>query len=165
VTITRDAITGRAQYAPELTKMHFGSRGQVCATVSRAGWSDAALERALVYCEDGVCLAVPTVCGNVAMVTRLPEPPVAEKPPAPAEEPVLPPVAELIPPVTFEQGCDCEPGSAFAGPVVVGLPAGGVWVTAAPPDVPVGAVPEPSTWALMVAGLLGIAWIRGRKAC
>ena len=70
--IKRDAITGRHNYAPEIRDMHFG-RGQVCGTVTRAKWSDAAEELGLVYCESGHCILIPTVCRNVSRITRLPD--------------------------------------------------------------------------------------------
>jgi hypothetical protein len=70
--IKRDAITGRHAYASEIREMHFG-RGQVCGTVTRAKWSDAAEELGLVYCESGHCILIPTVCRNVSRITRLPE--------------------------------------------------------------------------------------------
>lgn len=76
VAIRRDSITGRHRYAPELKQMHFGA-GQVCGRVDRARWSDSAVERGLVYCEDGHCLVVPTVCRNVSRLQRLPDAPVA----------------------------------------------------------------------------------------
>ncbi len=72
--IRRDSITGKHAYAPELRQMHFGA-GQVCGTVTRSNWKDNAVERGLVYCEDGHCLIVPTVCRNVSRVTRLEQAP------------------------------------------------------------------------------------------
>jgi hypothetical protein len=69
VDIRRDAILGRYDYGPQIRDMHFGT-GQVCQSVSRAKWKDTALERGLVYCEDGQCLLVPTVCRNVSRITR-----------------------------------------------------------------------------------------------
>ncbi|MEO5733971.1 MAG: MHFG family PEP-CTERM protein [Rubrivivax sp.] len=77
--IRRDSITGKHRYAPELRQMHFGG-GQICGTVTRSQWKDSAVERGLVYCEDGHCLIVPTVCRNVSRVTRLE--PAPEAPPA-----------------------------------------------------------------------------------
>lgn len=71
--IRRDSITGQARYAPEIRDMHFGA-GQVCGTVDRSGWTDAMVERGLVYCEEEHCLIVPTVCRNVSRVTRLATP-------------------------------------------------------------------------------------------
>ena len=68
--IGRDAITGKAAYAPEIIDMHFGT-GRICRTVTRSKWTSAMQERGLVYCEDGHCILVPTVCRNVSRVTRL----------------------------------------------------------------------------------------------
>ncbi len=73
--IRRDSIEGRHRYS-DLRDMHFGA-GQVCRSVTRDKWADGAVERGLVYCEDGHCLIVPTVCRNVSRVTRLPAPPPA----------------------------------------------------------------------------------------
>jgi hypothetical protein len=69
-TIERDAIRGRFKYASDIREMHF-DRGQVCATVTRDKWPAGANERGLVYCESGHCIIVPTVCRNVARITRL----------------------------------------------------------------------------------------------
>lgn len=78
VSITRDAIVGgKARYDAQIRDMHFG-QGSVCATVTRARWTDKMQERGLVYCEDGHCILVPTVCRNVSRVTR--QQPVATAP-------------------------------------------------------------------------------------
>lgn len=71
--IERDRITGQAAYAPEIRDMHFGA-GAVCRTVTRAKWAPATQERGLVYCEDGQCILVPTVCRNVSRIRRLDKP-------------------------------------------------------------------------------------------
>ncbi|RZJ11545.1 MAG: hypothetical protein EOP39_05970 [Rubrivivax sp.] len=73
--IERDAIKGQgtASYAPEIRDMHFGP-GAVCKTVTRARWAAATQERGLVYCEDGQCILVPTVCRNVSRIRRLDKP-------------------------------------------------------------------------------------------
>ncbi len=73
--IERDAIKGqgKAQYAPEITDMHFGP-GAVCRTVTRTKWTATTQERGLVYCEDGQCILVPTVCRNVSRIKRLDKP-------------------------------------------------------------------------------------------
>jgi hypothetical protein len=70
--IERDAIRGQgsAGYAAEIRDMHFGA-GSVCRTVTRARWTAATQERGLVYCEDGECILVPTVCRNVSRIRRL----------------------------------------------------------------------------------------------
>lgn len=70
VSIRRDAIVGKARYAPAIRQMHFGS-GQVCASVDRSAWGPSAQERGLVYCEVGHCILVPTVCRNVSRITRI----------------------------------------------------------------------------------------------
>jgi PEP-CTERM motif len=69
-SIERDAIKGRFKYAPDIREMHFAN-GQVCTTVTRNSWTSAMVERGLVYCESGHCIIVPTVCRNVARITRL----------------------------------------------------------------------------------------------
>lgn len=69
VTISRDAIEGKARYGSEIRDMHFG-QGSVCGTVTRARWTDKMQERGLVYCEDGHCILVPTVCRNVSRIKR-----------------------------------------------------------------------------------------------
>ena len=74
--IHRDGISGQAQYGAEIRDMHFG-RGSVCRSVTRSKWSAQHQERGLVYCEDGQCLIVPTVCRNVSRITRLGPKPVA----------------------------------------------------------------------------------------
>lgn len=71
--IERDAIKGQATYAPEIRDMHFGP-GAVCRTVTRAKWTATTQERGLVYCEDGQCILVPTVCRNVSRIRRLDKP-------------------------------------------------------------------------------------------
>ena len=69
-TIRRSSVEGAYRYV-DLRDMHFG-RGTVCRSVSRDRWTDATEERGLVYCEDGHCLIVPTVCRNVSRITRVP---------------------------------------------------------------------------------------------
>lgn len=70
VTITRDQVGGGA-YKPELTDMHFGDN-KLCKTVNRKQWAPKALERGLVYCEEGHCLIIPTVCSNVSRIEKRP---------------------------------------------------------------------------------------------
>ncbi|NCT84513.1 MAG: PEP-CTERM sorting domain-containing protein [Comamonadaceae bacterium] len=77
--IERDAIQGRASYAPEIRDMHFGA-GSVCRTVTRAKWAPTTQERGLVYCEDGECILVPTVCRNVSRIRRVEKPAAAATP-------------------------------------------------------------------------------------
>lgn len=69
VDIHRDSIVGRYDYGSDIREMHFGA-GSVCKTVTRTKWNDQMLERGLVYCEDGECILVPTVCRNVSRISR-----------------------------------------------------------------------------------------------
>lgn len=71
VDIRRDEITGRERYEPIIRDMHFGL-DRVCRQVSRAGWTAKMHERGLVYCEQGHCILVPTVCRNVSRIERRP---------------------------------------------------------------------------------------------
>ncbi|MEO6364027.1 MAG: MHFG family PEP-CTERM protein [Caldimonas sp.] len=168
VYIDRDAIRGKASYDPEIRYMAFGSRGKVCETVSRAKWAPEQVETAMVYCAESYCVAVPSICGNVFLLTRRPDeerPPAAVVPPETFETPVAPPVAaappmDAAPPATFTQGCDCPPGGGGGGGggyvVFVGGGGGGGGFYPTPPVTPIGPVtpiPEPSTWALLAAGL------------
>lgn len=112
--ITRDAIAGKAEYGAEIRDMHFG-RGSVCRTVTRAKWSAAHQERGLVYCEDGHCLIVPTVCRNLSRVTRLAPKPVAGA--AQDEQPAV--LADAEAPLLFEApgaGTSAETGAPVVSP-------------------------------------------------
>ena len=68
--IERDSIRGKSEYEPEIRDMHFGP-GAICRTVTRTKWTPKTQERGLVYCEDGQCILVPTVCRNVSFTTAL----------------------------------------------------------------------------------------------
>ena len=71
VDIRRDDIKGREHYEPTIRDMHFGS-DRVCRQVTRARWTQRMHERGLVYCEQGHCILVPTVCRNVSRIDRRP---------------------------------------------------------------------------------------------
>lgn len=203
--IERDAIRGqgdKAQYAPEITDMHFGP-GAVCRTVTRTKWTATTQERGLVYCEDGQCILVPTVCRNVSRIRRL-ERPAAVAPSQPAtvasstregadagplefEAPAAGPMAAAAPdsfaqqsgvPALGPQGGGSLDGGSIAGTPVAsggsgnmpgllntglpGLPPGSIRPTDNLPGV-TPAVPEPSTWAMIAAGLLVIGF-RARRS-
>ncbi len=71
VSIQRDEIKGsKAIYGSTISEMHFGANN-VCKTVSRAKWTQKYEERGLVYCEEGQCILVPTVCRNVSRIQRM----------------------------------------------------------------------------------------------
>lgn len=103
VTIRRDSISGKYRYAAQINQMQFGN-GTICKNVKRNGWAPTQFTRALVYCEDNICVMVPTELRNVALVKRLAETRMAEA--APADEPDL---LEGLPPT------GAGPAAAAAG--------------------------------------------------
>lgn len=170
VEISRYSITGAHAYSPVITGMHFGN-GRVCDTVNRERWPLDARERGLVYCDQGHCVMVPTVCRNVSRVTRLtvvlmsPAPEVLDL--APSAGPlVVPEPAALAPiaaaPTTPTQAAPADEsfasGAAAAslGGAVAAVSPAPVWPTYAVvmlPPAPTPPVPEPPGWALLLAGL------------
>ena len=57
----------REQLKARISDRHFGP-GRVCRNVTRAGWSEQRQERGLVYCVQGQCILVPTICRNVSSI-------------------------------------------------------------------------------------------------
>ncbi len=162
VQIGRDRINGRYQYDNRIGDMHFGS-GQMCRTVTRTKWKKAHREPAAVYCVQDECVLVPTVCSNVSRIQRIVtsggsgggggasggSPPLAELPPF-GPQPV--PVYSTVP----GGGDDVPPWNRTEVPVPrAPLPAypGPGRETFSPVPGPVAPVPEPSTWAMLLAGV------------
>lgn len=69
LTISKTAIIGRNSYLPDISKMHFGSSGRMCDSVSRTGWTDTQTQGAIAFCESGYCVIRPAVCNNWSEVT------------------------------------------------------------------------------------------------
>lgn len=69
VEIRRDGVTGNGSYS-NLRGMHYGKSGYCQGMVDTGAWAPTQVERALVYCVDTVCVAVPTVCNNVSLIDR-----------------------------------------------------------------------------------------------
>ena len=211
VVISRDTIRGKQYYDAHISEMHFG-QGRVCRNVTRAGWSDKMEERGLVYCVQGVCILVPTICRNVSRISPAgsgtprgasaggagapagaggaarsgvvtiggPEegPPMWDNPDAlrggVSIGDALPPVARYTPfvhdePVRFASN---TPGPSGGGGVPQGSGGPGyIQPQSIVPTLPVEpailpAVPEPQTWAMLLAGLACIgygAWRRKRQ--
>jgi len=201
--IERDTIKGQATYAPEISDMHFGP-GAVCKTVTRAKWTAKTQERGLVYCEDGQCILVPTVCRNVSRIRRLEAKPAAVAPSGGANVASSTREAEVVAPLEFEapaagptaaaapetfagqsggaslggaapaQGSGSiaalgspapqtvARGGGFPSLVDLGMPSlpPGTVRVAESPSVPgiTPAVPEPGTWAMVIAGLLLVGY-------
>ena len=136
------------------------------------------------------CVIVPTVCNNVSRITRTGKPPVAVAPPPSSEAPPafpptyvdvpvgggttppvdLPPtitVAEAPPP-TFVNQIDPPPPWHLIPPPAVTVPiqpTGPGVVIPRPPVIvpPTTPIPEPESYALMLAGLAVIAFVSRRK--
>jgi len=170
--IEKDRITGLAEYGTEIRDMHFGP-GSVCRTVTRNKWTPTMQERGLVYCEDGQCILVPTVCRNVSRIARMAERPLVIAPGAGAPDgPATPgaPVAAAAPDTPLEMeptgagilggGAPASPGSFSAPPLDGGVPptpggnlptvsnpGGGFNPPVTPPNIPLlpPAVVPPST--------------------
>jgi hypothetical protein len=182
VSIERASITGRSRYGSTIRDMHFGAH-RICHEVSRSDWSPTLKERGLVYCEDGQCILVPTVCRNVSRISRrgVADERIVAPPSGPAFAPEATTKAEpdalvleaegsrsfaaaSLPSADEESAGSVEFGGSGAVvlPVVIGGGGGG---GTAPPVPPIAPVPEPDTLILILAGLAATAaWQRRRKA-
>lgn len=69
VNITRDGISGKGKYDPQIRDMHFG-KASVCGAVTRSKWAEDRVEPGAVYCVDKHCILVPKICGNVSRISR-----------------------------------------------------------------------------------------------
>lgn len=173
--ITRDQIKGEAEYT-DLRRMHFGKRSVCAGAVSRNKWG-ARVERGLIYCEETHCIIVPTICNNVALVTKVPAA-------APRERGAAPPPAEplaLVPSVPEAEAEVIGPGFVVQVPDQVLVPGPTLQDSPSIYSVPymgqpqyffvpyllprfdgvqvpgTSPVPEPATWLLVAAGLAGLA--------
>lgn len=169
--ITRDQIKGEARYT-DLRRMHFGKRSVCAGAVSRTKWGSR-VERGLIYCEETHCIIVPTICNNVALVTKVPPAARARSAPPVAEPPALLPAdpeAEVVGPgfVIQMPAQVLVPGPSLQdSPSIYSVPYMGqphyFFVPYMLPrfdGVPVpgtSPVPEPATWLLVAAGLAGLA--------
>lgn len=188
VTITRDGIRGERTYAPGITDMHFG-QNRVCREVTRKRWHPDRQHKGLVYCEQGYCLMLPTVCGNLSRIQPAtsdepldiepaagPSPRAADVPPVPQAAGAPPLDIDALPPTAA--GYPTEPVAAPAAPPSIFppwrsdpyfppvWPSPPIWVPPPvfPPTVTPG-VPEPAQWLQLVAGgavLMAWGWF-GRR--
>lgn len=181
VDIRRDSIKGDdgAEYVG-LRDMHFGSAGKVCAQVDRSKWGDDMVRGGLVYCAYETCVIQPADCSNWARVDRIaphisvvePEAPVSAGgggvaigplPEPPAAAPLVP-VVTATPTIvvrTFERVAypDWAPPSYSAGPIYIRVP----HIREPRPGPITAPVPEPETWALMLAGMVGVVVMAKRR--
>jgi len=168
VAIRRDAVTGTWQYDAAIGDMHFGA-DRMCRSVDRSRWQAERSEPAAVYCADQHCIIVPKICGNVSRINRLSQV-TPERPEQVAVPPAQTPVTPEHQPLDWLTGTELglldgpdyddedEPGLPRAIAFTPGEP-GLDWGN----DNAVQAVPEASTWAMMLAGL-GIVGAWGRRA-
>ncbi len=183
VTIRRDSIAGKGRYDSAIRDMHFGAH-QLCRTVSRSGWRADTQERGLVYCDSGQCILVPTVCRNVSRIARHEDAAkradAADQAPgfdiastAPAEVPTVT-IAKAEGAVLIggdisfaakaglSSSLDGEAGGGSQGVLGGGGGGGGHRPFGNAVVATVTPVPEPETWALLLAGLAACGAIRGR---
>ena len=172
VMIDRDSITshnGRHAYRPEMRSMHFGGKGKVCDTITRK-WKSSHVESAMVFCEGAYCVARPSVCNNYSLITRLPDRK-AEAVGSASEAgdaggstvaAAVPMLAAPVDGILASAGGTGGTGSTFVGggggSFYVG--GGGSACCVAPPVTtpPVTPIPEPATWALLIAGIAAGAY-------
>lgn len=181
VTIRRDVIEGQDASYTGLRSMHFGA-GTMCKTVTRSGWPAAAVERGLVYCEEGHCLIVPTICRNVSRADKVPRPrTVADLPPAANEPSAGGPSGPFLP-LALQQQVDFLPMAAdlppvpgaallvpdqeqesrsFAFRMLPDVPVLAPWGGYAMPPAPV--VPEPATVLLAGLGVAAVLLMSTRR--
>lgn len=116
VVISRDAIRGKGNYDARISDMHFGP-GRVCRNVTRSGWSEQMQERGLVYCVQGACILVPTVCRNVSRITQAAAGPrgAGAAPGGAAPGGTAPAVATPAPPAAAGGPVIEHPGAAHGG--------------------------------------------------
>ena len=156
VTITRDGIAGRHDYGPDISGMHFGAAGRICAEISRARWKPTDVERGLVYCESGYCILVPTVCRNVSRITRRPDAEPLDISPAagPLMADALPeglPPGEPVLVLPGTAGPDEGNGFHPLWPPLLPVAGIGGGIVALPPP-PATPVSEPAAWLLLASG-------------
>lgn len=171
VVIDRTDIRGQTHdYAPVIREMHFGSRGRVCESVSRSGWSAEHVETAIVLCADDECVAIPAVCSNVFRLTRVvratdrpaddgggdvvvaPDVPLG----GPLADPVAPSAATPADESSFARASSTG-WLPFGTPGIAGAPS--TWLMPSGQSALIPAVAEPPTLVMLALGGLGlVAW-------
>jgi hypothetical protein len=156
VSITRDEIEG---FEPRIFDMHFGTN-RMCHEVDRSAWPADKHERGMVYCEDGRCILVPVVCGNVSRIKPLSDFQVAAE--AFDLKPMSPDFVALdVPQVELEPGAATEPPPEDPQVPVEPPP---WWEDLFPPweeppeeRPPIPEVPEPPVLLNWIGGLIVVA--------
>lgn len=184
VSIHKTEIVARNAYEPGIRSMHFGSKGQLCGTVTRAKWRDSDTQGAIAYCEGETCVIRPAVCNNWAIVRRISTgqreslaKPQADSSTNERRDAAIPVLGTfegygdgsaygyVLPTVRGSEPLPLSPedltpelwSNPSESPFVVSGPGFPPFL---PPYCPTitPSVPEPSTWALYLAGILAI-WL------
>lgn len=174
VVIDRDSIRGKTHdYEPTIREMHFGTRGRICGTVTRDGWSAEHVETAIVVCAGDECFAYPAVCRNVFRISRRAradrpdeQPVVALRDEDPAEVTTPPSDLDVASAVADEDdaaGWVLHPELPSPAEQLAHPPRPFVPLPPLSPVPPAPPVPEPGTWALLAAGLGAIALRKLRR--
>lgn len=180
VTITKDSITGTAQYESVIKNMNFGS-GRLCKVVSRKKWKDADAVSAIVFHIKGRAYGYASVCGNlfelnlVGGKTSVPETTYSTE----QTYAITPIIGEPFGPITlsespipqnqtpsFQSDCACESSSiGYGGGYFYG---GGGGVIIGTPNIPTPgevtpAIPELPVWSYLGIGAALLMALRRRK--
>lgn len=132
LAIKKDSVTGAGKQW-ELRDMHYGRRKVCRGGVVRDKWTPDMLERAMVYCEQTYCIAIPFVCRNVSLLLPM----------EPAALPV--PVRPPLPQDTWRS----PPGEGYGVPYT--------------PNRTVNTVPEPGSWVLVLSALCALLWTTTKR--
>jgi hypothetical protein len=180
IYVTATTVTsplGRAEYAPEIARMNF-SDGRICDTITRP-WKPEHVETAIVFCEQNYCVARFEICRNWAIVRRVEQ---TKAPASAVREPGLfvadmradafgvpvqsattadAPVMSATASGVDERGAQGSWAPQSAGYAAwYAIPAYAAYSEPLPQgsvDAPAAPVPEPGTWAILIAGLIAVA--------
>lgn len=187
VEITKHGIEGKDAYI-NMRNMHFG-KGQICKTVDMSGWKSTDKEVGLVYCVEDTCVIVPTVCGNVSQIDKLPKRQALKQFPVTTDASESFELKATIPPVAFfsseekeANGNSSQYSLRFGDSGVYSVPNlggglssvtwGSYWMPLPMPSYGVATdlvtpIPEPSSYFLTLLGLgvIGVYKWRNDKVC
>ena len=168
ITIHKDKIVGqKGTYDPYVANMRFGWNGR-CKQVTRDKWTAGTTQTALVYTADGYSIIDPSVCRNIAQIYAAPPEPIDISPAAGIRQEEPSTAFEPPPPVAAAPSFAQEAADPVVTPVAeqvyspiynVTWETGGGIVN----EITVVAVPEPSSWGMMLSGLMLLGFMSRRK--
>jgi hypothetical protein len=186
VVIDRDSIRGQAHdYEKTISRMHFGSAGRRCANVTREKWDKKHVETALVVCAGETCVAIPSACSNVFELTARARTGSSIRTVRDTDFGVAELIADLqlpgpvgvpmsLPSMAGADGSASYASSSTAAYVPVTMTFAGSSMNVSgtptvcpeccytPHSEPLAPVPEPETWAMLLAGLAALVWHKSR---